>query len=865
MQRFDTQTLATQKDISDWRQPPSGGMSCVAITAFYSQKEFSEFLIKLSACYSHLPVRHRPHLSFPKYAPTKEGFTELIELAEKLKERLPFSELTLKIDDVSLLNHHSSKYNIIFKLIEALNLTPIRRVHFIIPNAQVMSIFLNKELGQKINYPMTMEMRHADQEGQVEKLYFDFWKKLIPQIQIYNVSKDASYLKKRSQEVEEEKKDNEEFVVNDLNAPKIKLKELITRHLHGKANDPVYDQLIDVEEQLVEQKEVAIAEQEEFVREEIVVAEEVEEEQQQQEERYTFGLPLVDAREFRVQYVDVLNTERGMQDSRVLSSYHKEDVNGELFSHWRGGISCLSPDAAVVVAKHLSVFISLNLDNLPPHFLIKERQYDPRFQVKNSPHIRGESVLDYDPRAEPRKTNAYTPKEALKHDNRTNPVYSIDIKTQISESLSNNSKYFSFIQENETHFINMWIYHGERGVEEFCKQLGLFETDDRHSIKKCLLDNYLKHFPHWDHFLDDSSFFDCLTKIHDYSSPQRKCLQRFLTKTGESHHDLSDTLIGFDKFWEEWALLCRTNNVNISRIGDANWHTRYGHPVVYMERLITILKNARDLEEQIECLEGITLNSYGLYCDSRYRNFKIVSYEMQDESSNIIRSPLNSSADRVLRDFNAENTVRDCYRKIGQKVKSIPIKTLVKFYESYEGLNRYSRLPTPHGVLETALFFIQHERWLGEDILPELFKAIFEYKEKKYALRDFDFSMDHSLQKLFDQGCRLTPAEGILICNKIQKDCQYLGPGRLPSDMGKFSKKIEEELFKPLQDATTRVKNLKRLLSEAFFIPEKVKAYLVWQWSEASLEEEAQSRAQQLEQIEQAVRAQLYFRKNQKN
>ncbi len=861
MQRCDIQLLNTQQSISDWI-PALGGLKEIQVGTLYSKAEFSSFLSKMRKHYSGLPIRHRPHLSFNPHSPTKDAFSELISCAQVSKETLPFSELTLFIDELSLLQNQKFEYEIIFNLMKALNETSIQRLHLIIPNAQVMAFFLKSECLQKIYYPVTMGMRWGDEEKKLEELYSDFWKSLILRRQERNKF-DPAYLKKRSQHGMEDKKDDEEeSVCNDPDAPKIKLKELITQHLHDQVHNPVYDDLIDVEEQHVEQEQVMEQVVEAVIEEEVVVAEQVEEEQQQQEEQYAFGLPLIDYREFKEKYLYL----SPWGDSAGINSPSLQDVGQELFaglSDWGGAIQWLSPAAASVLAKHLSVFISLNLDNLPPNFLIKERMYDPRYKTKNSPRVRGDSVLDYDPLREPQKTNAYTPKEALRHDSRKEPVYPISIVNQVSQELRENLKCIAFIQQHEAHFINMWIYHGDKGVLEFCDRLMLFETEDREAMKECLLDNYLKHFPHWDHFLDDNSFFECLDKINNYTFPQRTCLQKFLKNTGVSHHDLSDTLTGFDEFWKEWTQLCKTHNIDSPEgLGQANWHTRYGHPVVYMERLITILKNARDLEEQIDCLEGITLNSYGLYCDSRYRNFKIVSYEMQDSYNRLIMPHKN----KAFREDNAERTVRQCYRKIGQQLKSIPVKKLVASYESYESLHRYDR-SHPEWVLDTALFFLQHKQYAGqEDIIPALFEAVEKCNVPKSELSNPILSTIHKhLQQLLDQGCFLSPAEGILIFEKIQKEYgkQYHTYDHGRQAMENLCKKIEDDLFKPLQEFDTRAKKLK-VLANQLYLSDKVKTHLNYLWNDGAQASNAQEQAEQSDQLWQALRKQPYFKKHQR-
>ncbi len=76
-------------------------------------------------------------------------------------------------------------------------------------------------------------------------------------------------------------------------------------------------------------------------------------------------------------------------------------------------------------------------------------------------------------------------------------------------------------------------------------------------------------------------------------------------------------------------LLCSEQKISISGINQGNWSTtKGGNPVVSMERMLFILKNARSLEDQFELLDGIMLDNYGAYYASRFEGFKSVSAEM---------------------------------------------------------------------------------------------------------------------------------------------------------------------------------------------------------------------------------------------
>ncbi|MGL5741431.1 MAG: hypothetical protein ACRCXC_02200 [Legionella sp.] len=142
----------------------------------------------------------------------------------------------------------------------------------------------------------------------------------------------------------------------------------------------------------------------------------------------------------------------------------------------------------------------------------------------------------------------------------------------------------------------------------------------------------MAHFPQWEHFYDNKSFFSSLERISRYDDEKLKCFKTFLQKTGSSCHDLSKTVAAFDTFWNELNILCGEQKVLVAGINSAQWTTTTGgNPVVSMERMLFILKNARSLKDQFKLLNGITLDNYGAYYASRFEDFKAVAAEMKFE------------------------------------------------------------------------------------------------------------------------------------------------------------------------------------------------------------------------------------------
>jgi len=149
----------------------------------------------------------------------------------------------------------------------------------------------------------------------------------------------------------------------------------------------------------------------------------------------------------------------------------------------------------------------------------------------------------------------------------------------------------------------------DKGVREFFSELQKIKDSNPESMH-FIIRNCLNHLPHWDHLVDNKPFFDCLARISHYDEQKYACIKQFLKYTGSSQHDLVKTIHAFEVFWSELTQLCAEQKIPLSQFKD-NWQfPRQGNPLVYMERMLCILKNARSLDDQFKVMRGLELNQY---------------------------------------------------------------------------------------------------------------------------------------------------------------------------------------------------------------------------------------------------------------
>ena len=286
----------------------------------------------------------------------------------------------------------------------------------------------------------------------------------------------------------------------------------------------------------------------------------------------------------------------------------------ELFANLPQGVKYLSPAAADRLASHLPQWVVFNKDRMP-YLTLKQT-------------ARGEWLLDYDPLDEldvekhPLAVHDFSP-----YDDRR-PYYQIDFKDAMIQPLINNPTIAADLKKQAyVPLMNLWVRHGDEGVKRFFTRLQAMDTVHPNA-SLYLYEKYLSHFEHWDAFYTDD-FFDSLLKLNDYSPLQWSCLQRVLNETGASQHDLSQTLMAFDFFWQQCRLLCGDDETLLQRL-NTNWSTLIGgQPVVYMDRLLKILQKARNVPEQLLSLDGLVLDNYGAYYAACYEGFIAVHPTMR--------------------------------------------------------------------------------------------------------------------------------------------------------------------------------------------------------------------------------------------
>lgn len=561
-----------KSNVDSWTLAPGGWSHFDIDPTAFASGDVKRLFNKISNQLAGLSLSHPLHISFNTIL-TNDQCLELAAYIRK-NPQLSFSKLSLSVD-ADLLNSEGFT-----ALAEALNAADTQELHLNTPlgTGRQMALILMNTIEKTVHYPVTMNESSSE--------YISFANRLMQNMWAYHATGQD---KEKRQHRQQEEIDEELY--QDNNDPlnkKIKLKELI----HSK-DKQAYDQYIKLEVQHIE-----IEQQVENNIIEDVIEENIEEnieEEEQQQERYDGDLIFYE--EFaEPPYSDLVKRKE---------AYGL--VERELFGNLPKAIKYLSPDAAIVLAQNLAIFSSLNAENIPQNFVLKKTP-------------QGELVLDYDLYAPERKTNVFTPKEVFINEEEK-PIYAVTLPNDILNQ-------WMFRDDYHNQLDNLYIKRGSEGVKLLFNALK--ECDEAHGEEflNDFFDSYLKHFPHWDHFLKDNHFLHSLDKIKHYDANKLACLMRFLQKTGSSRHDLKSTLDGFEAFWEEWESICLKNKIEVHRI-NVNWSTpQGGNPLVYMERLLVILRNARDVSEQLDSLEGLVLDNYGAYYASAYEGFKTVSSEM---------------------------------------------------------------------------------------------------------------------------------------------------------------------------------------------------------------------------------------------
>lgn len=701
-------------------------------------------------------------------ATSDKELLQLATLINRHKDELPFTRLSLKI------NVESMQQPGFQELITALNDADIESLQLVLNKDECvthrradMAALVDKVTSNHIHYPIVF----CESEKLMISTHKDFHRvmfKLITNTQQENCNRLFN-TEAAAPKIVEEKKVDLELAANPSDE-EIRLKELI----YSRANDNSYQQYIKLEVQhvqFVDQLEEQIVEEETDVNISAEMATEVTVEEQQSLQKYQGKL--VNYEEFK-NYIG--------NDQTSIVKYSR--IKNELFANLPQAIRYISPDAAKELAANMDNYFSINKENLPQNFILKKTN-------------EGEFVLDFMADLEENKGNVYTAKALKKRDYK--PIYNINLKQEHVQSLINNDRLFRRIcitppfVYSDNQLKNLWIRYGDRGMAHLFERLN--EIDTIHpEFSVFFYDSYLKYFPQWDHFLDNKNFLDSLALIQTYSDAKLNCLKRFMENTGSSHHDLSDTLHAFEKFWYELEVDCKNRNADISKI-NSNWTTPEGNPVVYMERLATILKNSRRLDEQMECLNGLHLDSYGAYYASKYEDFKIVSKQMgfsydadkqnkQQFNTNykLYRIDLNKlyEFEKQFEQYTDKNQTitfdefyQLIYRFMGGQTNGVYITQFQNDYQTFMS-RKYTYFTTEKGwirtehqnniatILFSSLFYISHERYTGTNIYD-----LFQYLKSAIDEKTVLYTTNKYLVRLYNMDIKLNEIEGKVLSNRI--------------------------------------------------------------------------------------------------
>lgn len=529
------------------------------------------------------------------------GVDELSQLREFIESQkpFPFTKLSLQVDLTTLKSPH------FLANLDRLNSTSVSGVELIFSDEDVQNDnqaiidALTTTVAPMVFYPL--QVRELGKQGVVpSRLELNnFQKVVIANIQKRNKEQydvavpDGAVISQRRT-----------LDPIDPLAKKIRLKEIIKRK---SVQDEVLAHYIPLEVQHVEIVEQDIVQQQEVVEVQIHL---------EQHDIHEYAGQLIGFQEFTAPiYKNKVKEITG--DETVTESLYAL-LKQELFANLPHAIKYISPEAAQQLALNLPGLVTLNKDNIPNGFVLKQTQL-------------GELVLDYDVYFENEHSNPFTPVES---DIELEPIYTIQLTEQDVKRWIGDEQLHEMLCPSHRPYVtpkqltNLWVKQGDEGVSLFFNEFKK-AVESQPGLTSFLMEHYLAHLPQWDHLYNNKPFFACLERISHYDEQKLNCLTSFLKNTGSSRHDLSKTVAAFEVFWSELNLLCTEQKVSISGINKASWSTlNGGNPVVYMERLLFILKNARSLDDQFKLFSGISLDNYGAYYASRFEGFKAVSSEM---------------------------------------------------------------------------------------------------------------------------------------------------------------------------------------------------------------------------------------------
>ena len=540
---------------------------------------------------------------------------ELTSFSQTLQTLSPNTQLVISVNNNALFSPQ------LVDVLKQLQTTMIGGVTLLFSDSSISpeaAEQLKNVIGPSCNYPLYFKPNSDTVGSQISEDLINLQQaiqgEVIRNIQLKNQqsSPETTFSTKTMNDVD---------ATNPLAHKKIKLKALINEQMK-RGSSRLAEQIspfLSVEVVHVEQlnQEVDVAAERVAVVESQVTAEEsVQLQALQSYDRELIGYETFISPRYKKKM------ESATGDTQVLDGLCQM-LRQELFANLPDAIKYLSPAAAETLAEHLPQLVTINKDNLPHGFMIKKTAI-------------GELVLDYDPYIENEHANEYTP-ELEPSAGVVKPIYEVDLPDFLRTWLNDNASHWLSKNTDNRPLINLWIKYGDKGVKQFFTTLN--EAVDEPELREFIVQAYLAHQPQWDH-LANKAFFDSLRQIkqmYTYDKDKFAWLNLFLKDTGTSRHDLSKTIVAFNQFWTELKVMCQLANVPMEKLKAPEWSTPHGgNPVVYMERMLCILRNARNLGDQLDNLKsvaegsvfklpGIRLDNYGAYYAMKYEKYRTVS------------------------------------------------------------------------------------------------------------------------------------------------------------------------------------------------------------------------------------------------
>ncbi len=652
-----------------------------------------------------------------------ESVTEALEKISFNEGSTPFTQIRLKINSTDLNGESFARF------LAHLKDSRLQKLELIFPADEPIDKALIDKLMKitpSFNYPVIIL-----RDGEVIRSYTDsilvpFYKQVIENMRQYHQSTSQEAVMTADLD---DNLNADSGAIGDWSKP-IKMKALLNRESKRVFFDAQIP--LEIEFNATEQEEEQV---EIDVNEEENVYAEIEENNEIQEQGMFDG-ELIDFNAFASRL-----HQSGTKD--LYSDQYDQlyaTFRGELFANMPKAIKFVSEAASSELLKHGGDFATLNADNLPDGFFLKQT-------------AAREWVLDYsDDYLGERKGNVFTPK--VGYDATPEPFAStylygdypelglpIEIKNGLTEV---------GISRTDT-CENLWIRYGEPGINQLLETLA-FCKQKSPNFTAFLHEHYLSRFIHWDVLLDNPEELETWKVIALYEPTKLACLQEFITKTDRStRFKLPDIVVGFEQFWREWSDIAEKNKLPQGAILNSWTQPKGGNPVVYMERLLTILNNARNVSEQLGHHDVISLKNYEGYYASKNEGFKVVTSQMHfaydpDKQNQWIFNPeqtiFRTDLDTLLNDYKAvnarrlqlqkppvvdknnHNLIEGSYRYIGQQPLGVDIREyeiqLNKFLQGFDSLD-YDQ----SGPAIVSLQFLTHERYEGKVPLVTLLKELY--------------------------------------------------------------------------------------------------------------------------------------------